>query len=201
MRYFVLLGAAVQLYGIARYISDIFQGQTKPNLVTWVLWAMAPLVAAAAAISTGARWAALPTFMVGFGPLLVVLSALIARRALWQPTTFGYFCGSLSLVAILLWAVTRKPAMAVLFAIVSDGLAALPTLIKTWQFPETESGIAYTTALFNILTSFAAIHFYTFAELGFPIYNAVVNVALSVAAYKNVFCSSWPPGHGSTHLH
>ena len=190
MRYLVLLGAVVSLYGIARYIRDIFRGQTKPNLVTWVLWAVAPLVAATAAISTGARWAAVPTFMVGFGPLLVVVSSLITRRALWQPTTFGYLCGGLSFVAILLLVITRKPGMAVFFAILSDGLAALPTLIKAWQFPETESGVAYTTALFNILTSFAAIQIYTFSEIGFPIYNAIVNIALSLAAYRNVFSSA-----------
>ncbi|HEV7514193.1 MAG TPA: hypothetical protein VGO27_21035 [Candidatus Acidoferrum sp.] len=190
MHYLVLLGAVVSLYGIARYIRDIFRGQTRPNLVTWVLWAMAPLVASAAAISTGARWAVLPTFMVGFGPVLVVISALTTRRAIWRPTKFGYSSGGLSFVAILLWAVTRKPEMAVLLAILSDGLAALPTLIKAWQFPETESGIAYTTALFNILTSFAAIQIYTFSEIGFPIYNTLINIALSLAAYRKVLCST-----------
>jgi len=190
MHYLVLLGAVVSLYGIARYIRDIFRGQTRPNLVTWVLWAMAPLVASAAAISTGARWAVLPTFMVGFGPVLVVISALTTRRAIWRPTNFGYLSGCLSFVAILLWAVTRKPEMAVFLAILSDGLAALPTLIKAWQFPETESGIAYTTALFNILTSFAAIQIYTFSEIGFPIYNTLINIALSLAAYRKVLCST-----------
>ncbi len=186
MHYLVLLGAIVSLYGIAHYIRDIFHGQTKPNLITWVLWALAPLVASAAAISTGARWAVLPTFMVGLGPLLVVISALIKRSAIWRPKNFDYLSGGFSFVAILLWAVTRKPGMAVLFAILSDGLAALPTLIKAWQFPKTESGIVYTTALFNIMTSFAAIQNYTFPEIGFPIYNTLLNIALSLVVYRSV---------------
>jgi hypothetical protein len=189
MHYLVIVGAAVNLYGIAFYIRGIFRQQTKPNLVTWVLWAIAPLVASAAAFSTGARWAVLPTFMVGFCPLLVVISISIKRNAIWQLTPFSYLCGSLSLIALLLWAVIRVPGVAVVFAILSDGLAALPTLKKTWQFPETESGIAYTATLFNILTSFAAVRLYTFSELGFPVYNTLLHIALSVAVYKNIL---WP---------
>ncbi|HXB22164.1 MAG TPA: hypothetical protein VNV88_12320 [Candidatus Solibacter sp.] len=187
MHYLVFLGAAVNLYGIAFYIRDIFHGQTRPNLVTWVLWAIAPLVASAAAFSTGARLAVLPTFMIGFGPLLVVVSAFIKRNTIWQPTPFSYLCGGLSLIALLLWALTRKPEIAVIFAILSDALAALPTLKKAWRFPETESGIVYTTQLFNILTSFAVIQFYTFPEIGFPIYGTLLNVSLSIAVYKKLF--------------
>jgi hypothetical protein len=184
IHYLVLLGAAINLYGTAFYIHDIFHGQTKPNLISWALWALAPLIASAAAFSVGASWAILPTFMVGFGPLLVVIVALIKKNAIWRPTGFDYFCGALSLAALALWAITKEPGTAVAFAILSDGLAALPTLKKAWLFPETESGVVYTTALFNILTSFAALQVYTFSEIGFPIYNTFINIALSFAVYR-----------------
>ena len=184
MQYLVLFGAVTLLWGIGLYIRDIFRGETKPNLVSWILWTIAPLIASAAAFSTGVRWAALPTFMVGFGPLLVVIAALIKRNAIWKLTWFDYLCGTLSLAALILWILTKNPNIAIIFSILSDGLAALPTLKKAWQFPETESGIIYIAALFNILTSFIALQGYSFSEIAFPIYNTLINIALSGAVYR-----------------
>ncbi len=184
MQYLVLLGAAALLYGIALYIRDIFRGETKPNLVTWSLWTAAPLIASIAAFANGVRWAALPTFMVGFGPLLVVIAALVKRNAMWRLSWFDYFCGFFSLAALVLWMLTKDPNIAITLSIISDGLAALPTLKKAWEFPETESGIVYILALFNILTTFLVLREYSFSEIAFPIYNTIVNIALSVSVYR-----------------
>jgi hypothetical protein len=184
LNYLVVLGALVSLYGVALYVRDIFRGTTKPNLVSWALWAAAPLIASAAAFSAGARWAVLPTFIVGFGPLLVVIFALIRKNAIWHPTKLDWFCGGLSVAALVLWAITKEPATAVVFAILSDGLAAIPTLKKSWLFPETESGIVYTTSLFNILTTFVVLQSFSFSELAFPIYNTIMNIMLAFAVYR-----------------
>jgi hypothetical protein len=187
MHYLVMAGALVFLCGTAVYIRDMVHRNTKPNLVTWVLWAVAPLVASAAALSTGARWSVLPTFIVGFGPLLVVICAITKRSAMWKPTMSSYWCGLLSVIALILWRITREPNVAVGFAILSDTLAALPTLKKAWQFPETESGTIYIAGLLNILTSFTVIQVHSFAEIGFPVYFTLLNIALIYAVYKKAF--------------
>lgn len=41
----VVLSAIISLSGAFAYIRDMFRGKSKPNLVTWGLWAFAPLVA------------------------------------------------------------------------------------------------------------------------------------------------------------
>jgi hypothetical protein len=187
MYYLVILGAAVNLYGSAIYIRDILRGQTKPNLVTWILWALAPLVASAAALYAGNRWVVLPTFMVGFCPVLVIIAALIKKNAIWKPTIFDYVCGGLSFLAFILLMVTKNADIAIVFAISSDLLAGLPTIKKAWQFPETESGITYTAALFNILTSFTVLKTYNFSELAFPVYSIFMNGSLSFSVYRKRF--------------
>ena len=73
------------------------------------------------------------------------------------------------------------PSVAIIFAILSDGLAAAPTFIKAWKHPETETLIAYITGIFNPLTSFAVIVTWNFSSLAFPIYLLLVNVALVFA--------------------
>ncbi|MDR3643263.1 MAG: hypothetical protein P4L74_06600 [Candidatus Doudnabacteria bacterium] len=188
MWYFlVILGAAVNFYGCTIYIRDIFRGTTRPNLVTWVLWALAPLIAAGAAFYAGNRWVVLPTFMVGFCPILVIIAAIIKKNAIWQPSNFDYFCGSLSLMALILLLFTKNADLAIVFSIISDLLAGLPTLKKAWLFPDTESGITYIAALFNIFTSFTVLKIYNFSELAFPIYSVFLNFSMSFFIYRKKF--------------
>jgi len=160
------------------------QGKTKPNRVTWLLWSIAPLIASVAAFSTGVRWAALPVFMSGFGPLLILLASFINRNSYWKLEKFDYVCGIFSLLALVLWGITKQPIIAIIFSIVSDGFAASPTLIKAWKYPETESGFAFFAGIFNALTSFAAIKVWDFSSLAFPIYLVIANFLILASIYK-----------------
>lgn len=184
LQYFVFLGAAVNIGGAFFYIRDTLHGKTKPNRVTWLFWSLAPLIAAAAAFSDGVGWAVLPVFMAGFGPLLIFIASFVNPNSYWKLGPLDYGCGALSLLALALWGITKEPNIAIAFAIASDGLAAVPTLIKSWNHPETESAVAYTTGLFNSLTSFAAIKLWGFSELAFPIYLVVANSSLIFAVWR-----------------
>jgi hypothetical protein len=178
LQYLVFVGAAVQLVGVISYIKETLKGNTKPNKVTWLLWSVAPLIATFAAISSGVKWSVLPVFMSGFGPLLVLLASFVNKNSYWKLEKFDYLCGLCSVLALVLWGITKEPAIAIIFAIASDAFAAVPTLIKSWKFPETETIDAYTTGLFNSLTSFAAIKMWSFAEVAFPVYLVIVNSSL-----------------------
>ncbi len=186
-QYLVIVGAIVQLLGIWSYIKATLYGETKPNRITWLMWSIAPLIATFAALAAGITWAVLPVFMSGFGPLLVFLASFVNKNAYWKLEIFDYICGALSVLAILLWWITNQPAVAILFAIASDASAALPTLIKAWKHPETETVDAYTTGIFNSLTSFAAIKLWTFSAYAFPIYLVVINSTITFAVLRHKF--------------
>lgn len=183
LKYLVLVGAAIQLVGIYAYIKDTLYGNTKPNRVTWLMWSVAPLIATFAALSSGVRLAVLPVFMSGFGPLLVFGASFTNRNAYWKLEKFDYFCGVASLLALILWGITREPIVAILFAILSDGFAAIPTLIKSWNYPDTEIVDPYTTGLFNASTSFFAIVVWKPASYMFPVYLILINSLLISAVY------------------
>lgn len=184
LQYLVFLGAAVNMYGAFAYIRDTVRGKTKPNRVTWLMWAVAPLIATVAALSNGVGWAVLPVFMAGFVPLLVFIASFINPNSYWKLGALDYVCGLFSALALVLWGITKEPNIAIVFAIASDGLAAFPTLVKSWKHPETESAIVYTTGLFNALTSFAAIKLWGFSELAFPIYLVIATSSLTVAVWR-----------------
>jgi hypothetical protein len=187
MEYLILLAALAALLGAFVYIRSMFKGGAKPNRITWLMWSVAPFIATAAAVSSGVTWVALPVFMAGFSPFLIFISSFLIKNAYWKLTSFDYVCGILSILAIVLWLVTSNPNVAIVFAIASDGLAAVPTLIKGWQHPETESSWPYIIGLFSPLTSFTAITAWTFSEYAFPAYLIVIDILLFSCVLRKKF--------------
>jgi hypothetical protein len=85
----------------------------------------------------------------------------------------------------VLWAVTKEPLVALVFAIISDGLAGVPTVVKSWHHPETETVHPYVAGLFGQLTAFLAVQTWTFSEWGFPAYLMLMNISLVFAYYHS----------------
>lgn len=180
LQYLVFLGAIVQLIGIFSYIKDTLKGGTKPNRVTWLMWSIAPIIATIAALSKGVGISILPVFISGFGPFLVFVFSFANKNSYWKVSKFDYLCGGFSLLALILWIITNNANIAIMFSILSDGFAAIPTFIKAWKYPETETLNAYTTGLFNIFTGFFAIQIWNFSSLAFPIYLIISNTLITI---------------------
>lgn len=184
LQHLVIAGVIVNIVGVWGYIRDTFKGKTQPNRMTWLLWSVIPVIAATAAIAKGVTWAAVPVAASSFLPFLIFLASFANRNGYWKLGAFDYFCGALSMVAIILWALTKNPVVAIAFSILADWCAAWPTYIKSWKSPETESGIAYTTGAFAALTGILAVHSWTFPEYGFPLYLLINCLIVTVLVYR-----------------
>jgi hypothetical protein len=180
----VLLAAVASLFGAFAYIRSMFRGQTKPNRVTWFMWSIAPFIATAASLYSNVGWAVIPVLMSGFSPFLIFTASFFSKKAYWRTGLFDYVCGLLSGLAIILWFVTSNPDAAIIFAIVSDALAAVPTLIKGWRSPETESVWPFLIGTFSPMTSFLVASTWRFSELAFPIYLIAINFVLLFSISK-----------------
>ncbi len=182
--YLVFVGGTVQLIGAYSYIRDTIRGKTKPNRITWLLWSIAPFIGSAAAFASGVRWAVIPVFMSGFGPLTVFISSFVNKNSYWKLERFDYLCGFLSLLALILWGITKMPIIAIIFAIASDLLAGVPTILKSWKYPETENAAPFTTGLLASISSFAAVKMWNFSSIGFPIYLTLMNGLIAIIIYR-----------------
>jgi hypothetical protein len=180
----VILGSIVNLFGTSYYIFNTIKGVTKPNRITWLMWSIAPMIGTAAALSSGVAWATLPVFMAGLMPLLVFIASFVNRNSYWKLERFDFICGTLSVLALILWYLTNNPAVAIVFAIASDFTAGIPTLIKCWRYPETETASGYTGSLFNNLMSFFVIMNWNFANVAFPFYLVLMNAALALPVVR-----------------
>lgn len=184
IEYLVLVAALASLLAAFVYIRSMFKGGAKPNRISWLMWAIAPFIATAAARSSGVGWAVLPVFMAGFSPFLIFTASFLTKKAYWKLSAFDYVCGVLSGMALVLWYLTKDPNIAIVFAIGSDGLATIPTLTKAWRQPETESIWPFVMGIFGASSSLVVATLWTFSEYAFPIYLIIANILVLLAVYK-----------------
>lgn len=177
---FVILGAIIGFAGTLSYLISTLKGETKPNRVTWIIWAIAPLVAFSAELSKGVGIQSLMTFMFGFSPLLIFFASFVNKRSEWKLGRLDFACGGLSILGLVLWLFLREGNIAIFFAILADGLAAIPTIVKSWRFPETENYVVFLTAAISAGITILTIQTWNFAHYGFPIYILLVCILLTL---------------------
>lgn len=188
VHWLVILSAIISIAGSATYIRDTIRGKTKPNRLSWGIWALAPLISVGAAISAGADlWATSRIFLAGFIPLIIFAASFVNRQSYWKLTAFDFACGALSVAALIVWLVIDQPVLAVLFGALGDFFAAIPVIKKAWQYPETENGIIFITSLVAVLLVIPSIPEWNIVNSAFQIYLIAVNVMILIAIYRKNF--------------
>jgi hypothetical protein len=178
--HFVFLGAAIGLSGTVLYARDTFRGITQPNRVTWLMWTIAPMLAFVDEIRQGVGLQSVMTFVIGFGPLIVLLASFANPNSVWRISPFDIACGVASVGGLVIWLATSNDTIALAAFMAADALAGLPTLVKSWRAPETESVNTYVTSLINAALTLATVTVWSSAEVAFPIQIMIFNTVLIV---------------------
>jgi hypothetical protein len=179
------LSALLMITGSWFYICDTLAGKTRPNLVTFSLWSIFPLIATFAAWSLEADfWPTLRTFLAGLLPLMILIAAAATPHRFWKVSHFDLLCGALSVAIMILWVVTANPRLALLLSAAADFLAALPTMIKAWKFPETETGLNYMAGALSILLVFPSIPVWNIENSAFQLALLATNVIILFGIYR-----------------
>lgn len=181
---FIYLIVASTIVGYYFYFKNMFFGETRPNLVSWFIWMLAPFVGAFFAFKAGAGLSSIPILLAGLGPFLVLLFSFYNKNGYWKITTFDLIYGLFSVIALLFYILTKNLAISIIFVILSDGLAAVPTLIKSWHFPETETAILYLSGAFSNIIGLLILQNWSFSTYALGVYFIVINFALVFCIYR-----------------
>jgi hypothetical protein len=176
--YFVIVGILIGAAGAVAYLVDTVKGRVKPNRVSFLLWSVVPFIAFFAQIKQGVGLEALMTFSTGFLPLTVFIASFFNKKAVWKLTLFDVMCGILSLAGLVLWMITKVGNVAIFFSIVADALAAVPTVVKAYKYPDTEIAWPWIATVFGVILTLLTIPKFTFANCGFILYILVVNLLI-----------------------
>jgi hypothetical protein len=175
---FIIIGTLIGAVGSLAYLIDTVKGKVKPNRVSFLLWSIAPLIAFAAQLKQGVGLESLMTFSTGFLPLTIFTASFVNKKAEWKLTSFDLICGVLSLLGLILWWITKVGNVAIFFSIVADGLAAVPTLVKAYKYPDTEIAWPWLATVFGVILTLLTIKDWTFANSGFIIYILVADALI-----------------------
>ncbi len=175
---FVIVGAIIAAAGSLSYLVDTLKGKVKPNRVSFLLWSLAPLIAFFAEVKQGVGIQALMTFIVGFLPLTLFIASFVNKKAVWNLTGFDLMCGALSIIGLVLWFITKSGNIAIIFSILADGLAAMPTIVKSFNYPETESAWPYFASTISAILTLLTVKVWNIANIAFPLYIVLITLVI-----------------------
>lgn len=176
---FVFFALVFNVLGTSAYVRRALQGRVKPHLVTWSLWAVVPYIAFFAQISEGVHLPAFITLVAGVNPTCTLLVSMRSRSAHWRTSRFDVLCGFAAGVGVVCWGVFADARYAIVFAIVADALAAVPTCAKSYTNPESESWIQYACLAVSSLIALASLQTWSFASYGWAAYLALLGGGLA----------------------
>ena len=174
----------VNFIGHILYIRSIKNGGTRPNLISWLFWTLAPFLGVYFQLKAGAGLSFLPIFIAGLGSLLVLIFASLTKNGFWKITTFDIYCGIFSLLALIIYIFTHNLGISILFAILSDALASVPTVIKSWKFPESEMWAPYLLPIFSNTVGLVIIKDWSFPIYSFGVYFLILDMSIFFAIYR-----------------
>jgi hypothetical protein len=155
---FIWIALAITVAGNFFYVRDTLKGETKPNRVTFILWSAAPFIAFLSQHNAGGSKQILYTLIISIVPLLIFFASFIDKKAYWKITKFDIYCGVVSLIALAFLVFTGRPLLALFLSIAADFFAALPTVIKSYKFPDTETITAYAAEIVSSIIVLLTVH-------------------------------------------
>lgn len=182
--YFAVVGAIIASLGGFYYLYQTVLGRTKPNRVTWLLWGLFPMIIFVAQRVQGVEGLSWASFAAGFAPFLIFGASFINKKSYWKTVPRDYALMVAGFVGILLWAVTDNPNLAIFFALLADLFAGIPTIIKCYTHPESESWVAYGISAFGFGLGVLSIQIYNFENAAFIIYLFLVNGLLALLSSR-----------------
>jgi hypothetical protein len=149
------------------YIRDIFRGNTKPHIYTWLVWLISGTLVFFGQVTAGGGPGSWATGVSAVFTLYIFILAF--RYGTKDITRFDKICLALCLVSVIPWLITKNPVLSVVLATFTDVIGFLPTMRKTWHAPRSESlGSMFYDAVKHGL-SFASLQTYSVTTYLFPL--------------------------------
>lgn len=77
--------------------------------------------------------------------------------------------------SLIVWKTTANPLLGLLMSMVTDFVGFIPTVIKTWKWPETEEWKFYLSDVLSSTFSLLSLEDYSLGKSAFPAYILFVN--------------------------
>ena len=183
--YYAIIGDIIGSLGGYYYLYETIVGKSQPNRITWLLWGIFPMVIFVAQRAQDVEGISWTSFVAGFTPLLIVAASFFNKKAYWKSELRDYYLMAAAIIGTILWYFTNNPNLALLFSLVADILASIPTVIKSYRFPRSESWIAYLISTFGFGICLLSVKTFNFESTAFVAYVVILNGTLAILSSRS----------------
>ncbi|MBI3273635.1 MAG: hypothetical protein HYZ69_00670 [Candidatus Colwellbacteria bacterium] len=177
-KFFGISAGLLTLGGFFPMGIETVRRQVRPSRATWLIWAVEAILIyktfATAVPNSSALWIPLG-FTVG-ATVMFVLSLPFGEGG-WA--TLDKFCLAGAGVTILIWQFAG-PVAGLLAGIATDVIGAVPTVVKTWRDPKSESHTQWWFWWLGAIANLYAVSSWSLAEASYPIYGIVLTTTMVV---------------------
>jgi hypothetical protein len=158
------------------YIIDTLRGKTKPHRISWAVFLLMNLVNLANQVASGASsslWV-----IVGFSISQFVIVILAAKRGVGGLAKLDILCLAGAILGIVLWLYFKTPMVSIVCNIIAATIALVPTLLKAYIAPKTETKATWLLGGIGALLAALSVGSLNLSLLLFPLYSAMAQLAV-----------------------
>lgn len=173
---FGILSSAFILVGFLPYLRDINQRKARPHILSWTGWGFV----------TGLGAVAMFTDTFNLGAIVVAANSVLCfsiaayswvkKIGVWKASFLDYWFFIAGIIGLILWQVFDNPDLAITFAVIADLSFGLPTLIKIYKDPSSETVFPWSMAALSGVTSLLAVSYLSYTEVAYPVYLTIYDL-------------------------
>lgn len=176
---FGLLAGIVSGSSYIPYIKDVLAKKTKPERASWIIWAVLTSIAFFSQLAKGASNS---LWLPGFETIgVTIVFFLSLQYGIGGMTKRDMFILIAAAIGIILWYFTKEPAIALYIIIFVDGTGTIPTIIKSYQEPGSETFITWIMVAIAGILAMLSVGVWNIILLSYPFYIFAANAAIALA--------------------
>lgn len=189
----MIIAILLSVAGNGYYAYAAYKGAIQPNVISWFLWGLAPLIMFFAQRSEGSGIQSMFSLVTGLMPFVVLAAARIGSRLRFAVGRIDIVCALVSVTALMAWFITGEGAVAIWLSILAGSFASLPTLLKGYRQPETERSAPFVAGVAAAVITLLTVPEFSFETAAFPLYVITSNTLLA-AMIMRPNGTTWPQG-------
>ncbi len=179
---FIIVSSLLALISPFVYAKAIFNKEAKPHRTTRLILL---IISSLATLSLFAQKDTVAIWLAGVSTLQSIFIFILSIKygmGGWSKTDL--LCLIIAFSGIILWQTTKNPSIALYASIIADFTGMIPTLIKTFRFPETEVWTFYTLDVCAALLSLLAVKSFAVQQFSYPLYIVIINLLMVILALR-----------------
>jgi hypothetical protein len=168
-----IVAVCIALAGYIPYIRDCIKGKTRPHVMSWFIWMIISFLAFGIQFfNEGGIGSFINLFM---GIICTIIFVFALKNGTKDITKKDWIAFILALIATVLWLVVDQPLISIILISFIDLMSFLPTMMKAWRDPWSETVITFVMTNIKNALSLYALESFTLITVIYPVYALLAN--------------------------